>query len=80
MSSTWPEIRAANATEWDARTEMEVGAFIRRYLLANPAPARTDVARDLEEWGVNLWRDGHARLGAAGIRPLSVAASSEVER
>lgn len=60
---------------WDARAEIAVGLFIRRYLADDAAPAGSRVAPDLEVWAEGLLHDGQARLAAAGARPLRVARS-----
>jgi hypothetical protein len=51
---------------WDAHAERDIGLMIARYLLANPAPADSLIASDLEAWAVNLLRDGQARLAELG--------------
>jgi hypothetical protein len=47
---------------WDARSEVEVGAFILTYLARNPPPKGARLDGDLRDWGERLEADGRQRL------------------
>ncbi|MCW3020900.1 MAG: hypothetical protein JWR30_222 [Conexibacter sp.] len=58
---------------WEAQTEYAIGVLIRRYLAESPAPGRSQIARDFQDWAHALAADGRARLeelGAGHLRPV----------
>ena len=54
---------------WDARAMLHVGLMIERYLVEQPPPDGSVVARDLADWAQRLRLCGEADL--AGSRALT---------
>lgn len=67
---------ARRPEEWDARAELDVAAFIARYLNEHPPPHGTRLASDLHSWSAQLRVDGLVRLQAAGVPVLQLAAAA----
>ncbi len=64
---------------WDARAELALAGFIRRYLRDEPPPDGSKVAGDLADYARLLEADGEDRLRRWQARPF-VALSDNFDR
>lgn len=56
--------------EWDARTLLEIGLLIDRYLRERPPPSDSKFARSFEDWGDKLRAAGQEDLDGLAARRL----------
>lgn len=57
---------------WDARAQIALGTFIRRYVAENPAPDDATLAVACDAWSKRLLTAGQVRLEALQIAGVPV--------
>jgi len=63
---------------WDARAELDLALFIKRYLHENRPPAGSRLVADLADYAELLRSDGERRLDALHARRLRAATAAGV--